>query len=1470
MDNKMVRFLGSIGIEDINDYDLEFLSIQKDKEEPNKFDYFIIKDTPWTYSGYQKFLSHLEKIQYKYRIFYTYKTNYTKEELHSFIDDFIFNECFEQFHYEIELKGSEIKILFKDDSEFECFSNLFTRNLHEDLESLFNELGLSYKITVLNLNAVEKVQESKSELKKREEEHKEKIKDTQIKIVNEEKEAKEQKHQMLERRRIYRLASDYKETTLEELSASDDAVAFSGKLIINGDPKDKNDGERSYQLTVGNFKAAINCFLTTNSKNLPQEEVNKIKTGNNVKVKGRIGSNARGIYMQVHYIEILPNDPLRDDNAPEKRVELHLHSKMSEMDAVSSISEYAELASHMGHKAIAITDHGVAQAFPEAQSAAKKYNIKMLYGSELYLIDDYLVGCINPDSRKLKDLPLVVLDLESTGLQVGYDKITEIGAVKIKNGMTIETFDELVNPEMHIPDLIQEKTKITDEMVSKCRTIEEVLPDFLKWCGEDTCLVAHNAQFDFYMLNEEYMKLYGKEMPHSCIDTLPIDRYVNPANRAHSLGAMCKRYKIDYDAEEAHRADYDAKVLAACMENVITALEEENKDVDLNYISKLPYPKEALKYLRPKHVTAICKNQAGLKDLYKIISISHCEYVGSLPLTPRSVLDKHRSNLILGSACFNGEVFQAATRSNMKKLEQAISYYDFIEIQPLSCYSYLLNMNELPNEESLLRNLRKIIDTSEKLGKMICATGDCHYCNPEEKIFRDIMIASEAVGKIRHPLNEYGRTRLKEKAGHNFPNPDQGFLSTQEMLDTFKWYGDEEKTYKWVVTNTNYIADQTEVIIPIPPNKLFTPTIDNCENMLKDLCYSKAHEIYGEKLPQLIEDRLDTELKGIIGNGYSVIYYISHKLVKLTNDNGYIVGSRGSVGSSFVAFCSGITEINALPPHYHCPKCKHVEFHDYKEDGITSGFDLPDKNCPECGELMIKDGQNIPFQTFLGFAAEKVPDIDLNFPADYQSTAHLFTRDLLGEDKVFRAGTISTLQDKTAFGNVSKQYFNEFLGEDSSKYSSAYIGFLAAGCVGCKRTTGQHPGGIVVVPREYEVYDFTPIQYPANDTSATWRTTHFDFHSIHDTILKFDMLGHVDPQALKMMQDLTNEHFKDAHIDVSKIKVDDPKILSLFINNDALNLKHKYIKQDIATTGLPEMGTDFVKQLIREAKPRTFKDLFIISGLSHGTNVWTNNAQDLIKQGITDINGVIGCRDDIMTYLISMGLDNSKAFTIMETVRKGKKLSDEQIKDMEDHGVPEYYINSCKKIKYLFPKGHACAYVIMALRVAYFKIYYPLSYYATYFTLRCDQYDLETMVKGIDAIHDKLMEYKARKESNNPEKALSNKEESIQDTLVSCLEFAERGFTFTNIDINRSDASNFVIDYENNALIPPFKVLDGLGELGVKDFIEERKKKPFETIEDFKKRGKIPDKVIKYLKANGALKNLRENDDITLFDLSAF
>ena len=866
-------------------------------------------------------------------------------------------------------------------------------------------------------------------------------------------------------------------------------------------------------------------------------------------------------------------------------------------------------------------------------------------------------------------------------------------------------------------------------------------------------------------------------------------------------------------------------------------------------------------YKAMESATVLCKNRAGLKDLYKIVSFSHVDYMGSRPLVPKSLLKKYRSNLLIGSACFNSEVFYSSTNRNMESLSEAISHYDFIEIQPLENYSYLVNMDVIPNEDMLKRYLLDIINEAKKQNKIIVATGDCHYRDPKDKCFRDVYISNQAVGGVYHPLMPFNRIKAQEEDNYFFENPDQHFRSTDEMLKCFEWLG-EEDAKDFVVKNTNYIADQCEEIIPIP-DKLFTPTIDNCENLLKELCFNTAKNLYGDifntndEAKIFIRNRLETELDGIISNGFSVIYYIAHELVKKSNDDGYLVGSRGSVGSSFAATMAGITEVNALPPHYRCPHCKKVIF--YKGDDIKSGYDLPEMYCPDCGTKMISDGQNIPFQTFLGFQAEKVPDIELNFPTDYQATAHQYTKVLLGADKVYRAGTISAVQFKTAYGYVRK-YF-EMHKVDLNNVRNALIAGLAYGCQDVKRTTGQHPGGIVVIPRDYDVYDFTPVQYPAGDVEAAWKTTHFDFHSIHDTILKLDMLGHVDPQALKMMSDLTK-------IDCRTLPFNDKKVLSLFSSDEALGIRHKYMEPDNGAIGLPEFGTNFVRQMLRETKPKTFSDLLIISGLSHGTDVWTNNAQDIIKAGQTDLRGVIGCRDDIMSYLISKGIPGHDSFVIMEAVRKGKKLKPEWEELMKQHGVPDYYIDSCNKIKYLFPKGHACAYVMMALRVGYYKIYYPLAYYATFFTLRCEQYDIGSMIKGIDGIHAKLEEYDERKKSNNPELALSNKEEEIEKTLVVALEMAERGYIFENIDVEKSDGTKFIVDEKNKGLIPPFKVIDGFGEKAAEVLIEARNEKPFTSKEDLQKRGKVSAATIKALEKIHALDNLKDDDNISLFDFN--
>ena len=1455
MTDKMVRFLKSIGIENIDDFDIDFISCQKSKVDKNFFIFNIKKVTPWNFGILEEFKNGLLNIKtYNYSFSFIYQDEITLNSLEGLIEDAFFNLAYEKLNCEFSLNNSNLQLTFTDKTNYE----LFTKK-KDDLDSLLRFINYNYSISAI-LNETVAEEEPKIDIAQeiRNEEDAAQADALKRETENFKLMVEERRHQELFKR------GGYQYFEIENIDNNSGAVDFNG-YIFEVDIKDSRSGKKIAKVGIANEKttSAIYVTIIENKTSLKAESFADLKLGTNIRIKGRVDLDRykKDIFVMCHYFYILPESELRDDTASQKRVELHLHTKMSEMDAVTTITDYCKLAKHMGHKAIAVTDHGVVQAFPEAQAAAKKYGLKMLYGCELYLIDDYLYGAKKPSDITLKDATYVCFDLESTGLSIKYDRITEFGAVKIRNGLVVDRLDILINPEMHIPDKIAEKTKIDDNLVKDKNPIRVELPRILEFM-KDTIIVSHNIEFDYNMLNEAMVRDGFGKLTLPAIDTLALSRYLFPEAAYHSLGSLCKRYEINYDADSAHRADYDAEVLANCWLSMRTFLTKNNANLKHKDLYQLEIDKKALKHLRNLyHATVLCKNRAGLKDLYKIVSFSHVDYMGSRPLVPKSLLKKYRSNLLIGSACFNSEVFYSSTNRNMESLSEAISHYDFIEIQPLENYSYLVNMDVIPNEDMLKRYLLDIINEAKKQNKIIVATGDCHYRDPKDKCFRDVYISNQAVGGVYHPLMPFNRIKAQEEDNYFFENPDQHFRSTDEMLKCFEWLG-EEDAKEFVVKNTNYIADQCEEIIPIP-NKLFTPTIDNCENLLKELCFNTAKNLYGDifntndEAKIFIRNRLETELDGIISNGFSVIYYIAHELVKKSNDDGYLVGSRGSVGSSFAATMAGITEVNALPPHYRCPHCKKVIF--YKGDDIKSGYDLPEMYCPDCGTKMISDGQNIPFQTFLGFQAEKVPDIDLNFPTDYQATAHQYTKVLLGADKVYRAGTISAVQFKTAYGYVRK-YF-EMHKVDLNNVRNALIAGLAYGCQDVKRTTGQHPGGIVVIPRDYDVYDFTPVQYPAGDVEAAWKTTHFDFHSIHDTILKLDMLGHVDPQALKMMSDLTK-------IDCRTLPFNDKKVLSLFSSDEALGIRHKYMEPDNGAIGLPEFGTNFVRQMLRETKPKTFSDLLIISGLSHGTDVWTNNAQDIIKAGQTDLRGVIGCRDDIMSYLISKGIPGHDSFVIMEAVRKGKKLKPEWEELMKQHGVPDYYIDSCNKIKYLFPKGHACAYVMMALRVGYYKIYYPLAYYATFFTLRCEQYDIGSMIKGIDGIYAKLEEYDERKKSNNPELALSNKEEEIEKTLIVALEMAERGYIFENIDVEKSDGTKFIVDEKNKGLIPPFKVIDGFGEKAAEVLIEARNEKPFTSKEDLQKRGKVSAATIKALEKIHALDNLKDNDNISLFDFN--
>ncbi|MEY3431871.1 MAG: hypothetical protein RIS53_769, partial [Bacillota bacterium] len=1013
---------------------------------------------------------------------------------------------------------------------------------------------------------------------------------------------------------------------------------------------------------------------------------------------------------------------------------LHLHTKMSTMDGVGDIDAYCALAKHMGHEAIAITDHGVVQGFPEAQAAAKKHGLKMIYGSELYMIDDNISHIMNPSQASLQKTDYVVFDLESTGLSSRYDRIIEIGALRIRQGTVVDRLSMLLHPgDVPISAAASEVSGITMKMVEGQPSFSQVKDKIFQFFKE-AIIVSHNAPFDMGFMVAAFDRL-GIAFKPPVIDTLTLSRYLYPDANSHRLGALAKRLGIAYEDDKAHRAIYDAEVLVGIWEALRQKIFVDHAIQSHQDLNQLNQVNTLSKNLRSYHVTVLAKNTKGLKALYELVSESHLHYFADIPRTPRDLLLKHREHLLLGSACFNGEVFETAKTGSREALQKVMAMYDFIEIQPLEQYDYLIHIGTLPSREMVKTLLKEIITVAQDLKKLIVATGDCHYVNPEDHLIRDVYIFAKGLKGVNHPMNPYFRKDLPK-----FENPHQHFRSTDEMLEAFAWLG-KEQAETFVIDNPISIANMMEKMEPIQAT-LRTPAIEGADKMLRDICYQKAHAQYGKVLPSLIQERLETELNGIIKSGYAVIYYITSKIIAQANEKGFIVGSRGSVGSSFAATMAGITEVNPLPPHYYCLQCQYVAFN--QDPQFKSGFDLPVKLCPECGHLLKSDGQNIPFATFLGFNANKVPDIDLNFPRDYQALAHEATKTLLGEHQVYRAGTIETVAEKTAYGYV-RGYF-ETMGEDVNKLKQAELTYLAKKAEGVRRTSGQHPGGIVVVPKEFSVYDFTPIQRPADNLETNIVTTHFAFDSLHDALLKFDMLGHVDPMALKMNADLTG-------LKVDDIPLNDPDALKCFASDVVLHRKEKYLDMVNGAMGLPEFGTNLGMDILNVINPKTFNDLVIISGLAHGTDVFNGNARNLITDKVATVDEVIGCRDDIMTYLISKGIDALIAFKIMEDVRKGKKLTKEYAELMRQVNVPEFYIESCNKIKYLFPKAHAVAYVTMAVRVAYFKVHHPLAYYATYFTLRSKQYDYELMRASSKDIYQQLQRFKRQK--NELKKKLS-------------------------------------------------------------------------------------------------------------------
>lgn len=1477
MNEKMVRFLNSLGIENLDDFDLDFEMIGRNRFNKQQWDMVIVKTKPWKYHLLRQFQDGLINITYPYSLRFSYlvRPDYT-DALSLFADWY---QTIYRLPHNLVISGDEEDHLFveylnqsekeqysqaiADFREFLNFINYeFTitetikpideervevsaRQLKKivknaEIEAVETMIDISEKPEIVDRNdAIDVAEEERKDLK-------EKVEAAYLDIMkrNAEEMAKERRRARLNRRGNYEPIE-----RIDSINENSGNVDFSGQ-IFSLETKEFGD---STKITIGvadNFGGAIMVGAYQN-KEIPAETIALLDKGVNVRICGAayMDNFSKEVTIKVHYIYPLPPDVIAPDEEPVKRVELHLHSAMSNMDGVTSMDDYCKYAKALGHQAIAITDHAVVQGYPDAQKAAKKNGLKMLYGAELYMVDDKLNYINNPVNVPLNKAKYVVLDLETTGLSSRYDSIIEFGAVRVEHGLVTSHFDVLINPGFSIPRHITEITGINDDMLKDKPTIGEAIKDILEFL-DDAILVTHNAEFDISFLQESLVKLGLPPLKNSTIDTLSLSRFLFPDSKRHTLGALCRNLEVNYDEEQAHRADYDAQVLNDVLQPMISRLIRQYNILTHADLEKLETPPELLKHIFPVHISVLAKDKAGLKDLYKMISLSHIDYLAEVPKIPRREVERYRSHLLIGSACFNGEVFRTARYYNAQRLKEVMEFYDYIEIQPIPNYSYLVNMGEL-TDEAVKKYLSDIVETASQIGKITVATGDVHYLTPKEKIYRDIYISAKGLGGINHALNPYARSKMPP-----FENPDQHYRTTKEMLECMDFLG-KEKAYEITVTNTNKIADMIDAIIPLPNDKLYSPKIENSEQMLTDLCYKKAHELYGNPLPKPIQDRLDTELHGIISNGYSVIYYIAHKIVKKTNDDDYIVGSRGSVGSSFAATMAGITEVNPLPPHYLCAHCHHLEWTSETMPEYRSGYDLPEKKCPICGEPMIHDGQNIPFETFLGFHAEKTPDIDLNFPRDYQSRAHDYTKELLGENNVFRAGTIETVKDKTAFG-FARGYI-ERKGLDPNTFSKAKIAYYASGCIGVKRTTGQHPGGIVVIPNEYEVYDFTPIQYPADEPESSWKTTHFDFHSIHDTILKLDLLGHVDPMALRMMSKLTN-------INVEDIPLNDKDTLSIFSSAKALGMKNDYLASKTGAMGIPEFGTSFVRGILEETNPKTFSDLVIISGLSHGTGVWQDNAESLINSHKASLQEVIGCRDDIMTYLINKGLPAAVSFSIMESVRHGNGLKPEFVEIMKANKVPQYYIDSCNLIKYMFPKGHAVAYVTMAIRVGYFKVHYPLEYYATFFSVRSKQYDIFAMIKGRDAIINRLDELKLKSKSKTDK--LSPKEADQIVTLQIALEMVQRGYKFENINLYKSDVTDFIVDHQNKALIPPFTTIDGLGENNAVTVIEARKEGKFFSQEDLLRRTKLTTTNVKDLSELGVLDGMSETDQMLLFDLS--
>lgn len=1225
-----------------------------------------------------------------------------------------------------------------------------------------------------------------------------------------------------------------------------DVVGEMGEITIRGkilklETREIRNEKTIVMFAITDFTDTIMVKMFTRNEQLP-EILTGIKKGAFLKIKGVTtidkfdGELTIGSVVGIRKISDFTTT--RKDTSPEKRVELHCHTKMSDMDGVSEAQALVARAHDWGHQAIAITDHGVVQAFPDANHYVERLDkedpFKIIYGVEAYLVDDLTEIAVNEQGQTLDDT-FVVFDIETTGFSAAEDRIIEIGAVKITDGAIVDRFSTFVNPEVPIPFEIQQLTHITDDMVLEAPKIEEALPAFLDFVGE-SALVAHNAGFDVGFIEQNCVRL-GRSRTFTSVDTVGLARVLLPTLSKYKLNIVAKALNISL--ENHHRAVDDAaataeiyvKFIEMLKERGMTTLKEVNAFGDMN--------PDAIKKMPTYHAIILAKNEVGRVNLYTLVSFSHLKYFARRPRIPKSEFNKYREGLILGSACEAGELYRALLDGKSEEtIAKIVDYYDYLEIQPIGNNAFMIaseKQRNIKSEEDLKNMNRRIVQLGEKFQKPVVATCDVHFMDPDSEVYRRIIMTGKGFSDADSQPPLYLRT-------------------TEEMLEEFSYLG-SKKAEEVVITNTNKIADSIERISPVRPDKC-PPVIEDSDQTLRNICYDKAHSMYGEELPEIVVERLERELNSIISNGFAVMYIIAQKLVWKSNEDGYLVGSRGSVGSSFVATMAGITEVNPLSPHYYCTNCHYSDFESEEVRAFAGGcgWDMPDKVCPNCGQPLVKDGFDIPFETFLGFKGNKEPDIDLNFSGDYQSNAHKYTEVIFGEGQTYRAGTIGTLAEKTAFGFV-KNYYEEH----GSRKRKCEIERIVEGCTGIRRSTGQHPGGIIVLPHGENINSFTPVQHPANDMTTDIITTHFDYHSIDHNLLKLDILGHDDPTMIKMLEELV-EQLTGKPFKATEIPLDDPGVMQLFADTGSLGIKPSDIGGcPVGCLGIPEFGTDFVIQMVVDTKPKTLSDLIRISGLSHGTDVWLNNAQTLIQEGKATISTAICTRDDIMTYLINTGMESELSFTIMESVRKGKGLKTEWEDAMKAAGVPDWYIWSCKKIKYMFPKAHAAAYVMMAYRIAYCKVNYPLAYYAAYFSIRASAFSYELMCQGKEKLEFYLRDYKNRSDS------LSKKDQDTLKDMRIVQEMYARGYEFLPLDIYRAKATKFqIID---GKLMPPLSSIEGMGDKAAEAVEMAAEDGPYLSRDDFRQRTKVSKTVIDFMADLGMFGDLPETNQLSLFDL---